>query len=91
MKYEVLFELEYYNGSLDSKIVTFETFGKNKKVLKAYLKKYIEYFYTAIEKIYDVRIEYIKRYESLRPNNVWNKKEFEKYKNKLYKINYVVH
>ena len=84
MKYEVLFELEYYNGSLGSSLVTFETFGKNKKVLKAHLKKYIENFYNAPEKLYDVRIEYIKCYESLRPSNVWNKEEFEKYKNKLY-------
>ncbi len=84
MKYEVLFELEYYNGSNGSRKVTFETLGKNKKVLRAKLKEYIKYFYNALEKLYDVRIEYIKRYESLRPSNVWNKEEFEKYKNKLY-------
>ena len=84
MKYEVLFELKYYNGSNGSKKVIFETFGKNKKVLKAHLKKYIEDIYNAPEKLYDVRIEYIKRYESLRPSNVWDNEEFEKYKNKLY-------
>lgn len=84
MKYEVLFELEYYNGSNGSEVVTFETFGKNKKVLRAKLKEYIEGFYNAPEKLYDVRIEYIKRYEVLRPSNVWNKEEFNKYKNKLY-------
>jgi len=84
MKYEVLFELEYLNDSNDSRKVTFETFGKNKKILKAHLKKYIEDFYNAFEKLYDVRIESIKRFESLRPSNVWNKEEFKKYKDKLY-------
>jgi len=84
MKYEVLFELEYYNGSNGSVVKTFETFGSNKKVLRVYLKKYIEEFYNAPEKLYDVRIEYIKRLESLRPYSVWNREEFDKFKNKLY-------
>ncbi len=84
MKYEVLFELEYYNGSNGSVVKTFETFGSNKKVLRAHLKKYIEEFYNAPEKLYDVRIEYIKRVESVRPYSVWNREEFDKFKNKLY-------
>ena len=84
MKYEVDFYIEYYNGSKGGRTVTFETKGKGKKVLRAHIKKYIEEIYNAPEKIYNVRIESIKRFESLRPNNVWNKEDFEKYKDKLY-------
>ena len=84
MKYEVLFELEYWNGSNGSEVVTFETFGKNKKVLRSKLKDYIENFYDAPERLYDVRIIYIKRFESLGINNVWDKEEFNKFKDKLY-------
>ena len=84
MKYEVDFYIEYYNGSKGGRTVTFETKGKGKKVLKAHLKKYIEEIYDAQEKIFDVTIVYIKKFESLNPNNVWNKEDFEKYKDKLY-------
>lgn len=85
MKYEVLFYLEYYNGSTGEEKVTFETFGKNKKVLKAKLKDYIEGFYKAPEKLYDVSIVYIKRFESLGVSNIWNKEDLTKFKDKLYK------
>ena len=84
MKYEVNFYIEYYNGSKGGRTVTFETMGKGKKVLKAHLKKYIEEIYDAPEKIFDVTIVYIKKFESLNPNNVWNKEDFVKYKDKLY-------
>ena len=84
MKYEVYFYLEYYNGSKGSDTVTFETKGKGKKVLKAHLKKYIEDFYKAPERLYDVSIIYIKKFEKLNPNNVWNKEDFENFKDKLY-------
>lgn len=84
MKYEVDFYIEYYNGSKGGRTVTFETKGKGKKVLKAHLKKYIEEIYNAPEKIFDVTIVYIKKFESLNPNNVWNKEDFVKYKDKLY-------
>ena len=84
MKYEVDFYIEYYNGSKGGRTVTFETKGKGKKVLKAHLKKYIEEIYDAPEKIFDVTIVYIKKFESLNPNNVWNKEDFVKYKDKLY-------
>ena len=84
MKYEVDFYIEYYNGSKGGRTVTFETKGKGKKVLKAHLKKYIEEIYDAPEKIFDVTIVYIKKFESLNPNNVCNKEDFEKYKDKLY-------
>jgi hypothetical protein len=88
MKYEVLFDLEYYNGSNGSEKVTFETFGKGKKVLKAKIKKYVEGFYKEPEKLYNVRIVYIKRFESIRPYNVWPREEFEKLNDKLYHENY---
>ena len=84
MKYEVDFYIEYYNGSKGGRTVTFETKGKGKKVLKAHLKKYIEEIYDAPEKIFNVTIVYIKKFESLNPNNVWNKEDFIKYKDKLY-------
>ena len=84
MKYEVNFYIEYYNGSKGERTVTFETKGKGKKVLKAHLKKYIEEIYDAPEKIFDVTIVYIKKFELLNPNNVWNKEDFVKYKDKLY-------
>ena len=88
MKYEVLFDLEYYNGSNGSERVTFETFGKNKKVLRAKLKEYIESFYKAPEKLYNVRIAYIKRFESIRPYSVWSREEWDKFNDKLYHKNY---
>ena len=88
MKYEVLFDLEYYNGSNGSERVTFETFGKNKKVLRAKLKEYIESFYKASEKLYNVRIVYIKRFESIRPYSVWSREEWDKFNDKLYHKNY---
>ena len=47
--------------------------GKGKKVLRAHIKKYIEDIYNAPEKIFDVTIVYIKRFESLNPNNIWDK------------------
>ena len=84
MKYEVDFYIEYYNGSKGGKTVTFETKGKGKKVLRAHIKKYIEDIYNSQERIFDVTIVYIKRFEKLNPNNVWIKEEFEKYKDKLY-------
>lgn len=84
MKYEVEFYLEYYNGSTGGETVTFETFGKNKKVLRAKIKDYIESFYNAPERLYDVSIVYIKRFESLGVSNVFNKEEFKKFKDKLY-------
>lgn len=88
MKYEVLFELEYYNGSNGSEVVTFETFGKGKKVLKAKIKEYVEGFYKEPEKLYNVRIVHIKRFESIRPYSIWSREEFEKLNDKLYHKNY---
>ena len=88
MKYEVLFDLEYYNGSNGSEKVTFETFGKGKKVLRAKLKEYIESFYKAPDKLYNVRIVYIKRFESIRPYSIWSREEWDKFNDKLYHKNY---
>ena len=58
MKYKVLFDIQYFNGSSRFEESKFETKGKGKKVLKAHLKEYVKntLIYEAESKPVNIRI-----------------------------------
>ena len=87
MKYKVLFDIQFFNGSSIFESKEFDTKGRGKKVLRAHIKKYIEDFYSWSEHTVDVRVVYIHRYDELNFNNVWPKEDFEKFKDKEYRKN----
>lgn len=95
MNYKIMFDLTFFNGSRITEDVKIETKGKGKKVLRAKIKEYIEYFYNMQENVVEVTPLSIIRYDTLNFNNVWPKEDFEKFKNKCYykkqKEKYVVH
>ena len=84
MKYKVLFDIQYFNGSSRFEESKFETKGKGKKVLRSHLKDYVKntLVYEREDKPVNVEIIRIERVEELNPNNVWNKEDKEKFINK---------
>ena len=84
MKYKVLFDIQYLNGSSRFEEVKFETKGKGKKVLRAHLQKYIKntLIYENESHPVNIVIVSINRVEELNPNNIWDKEDREKFINK---------
>ena len=56
MNYKIMFDLTFLNGSRITEHVNIETKGKGKKVLRAKIKEYIEYFYNMKENVVKVRV-----------------------------------
>lgn len=90
MKYEVLADIQYVNGSSRFEYFRFDTKGKGKKVLRAHIKKEIEYLIEHGAYIDEIRIVSIKRYDELNFNNVWNKDDYKKFMLKMHERSYEI-
>lgn len=84
MKYKVLFDIQYFNGSSRFEESKFETKGKGKKVLRSHLKDYVRntLVYERESRPVNIEIVRIERVEELNPNNIWNKEDKENFINK---------
>ncbi len=88
MKYRVGFRLEYFNGSYNIEYETFETKGKGKKVLRSHIKKYVENYYSSPDHIVNINIISIERFDTLNFNNIWDKEDYNKFTDKIYRKNH---
>lgn len=90
MKYEVLVDVQYVYGSSRFEYFRFDTKGKGKKVLRANIKKSIEYLIEHDAYIDEIRIVHVKRFEELNFNNIWDKDDYKKFMLKMHERSYEI-